>query len=94
MTLFKGVLLFDIAEPEIGNWENELGWRGMREVWHLKGQEHIEINIDPNDDADNEEWEVWQSNNKSGEWGSIGYGNTFEEADKIAKEYMREHPQG
>ena len=100
MTKFGGLLLIDVPEDPIGDWENELGHRGMREVWHLQGKEHIKINIDPYEDCEEclagecECWEVWYSNDEAGDWEPIGHGHGFDAADKIAKEYMRENPHG
>ena len=36
MTLLKGMLLFDVAEKPINGWENQLGYRGTKEVWKRK----------------------------------------------------------
>jgi hypothetical protein len=89
MTVYKGLLLFDIAETSIGRWENELGWRGMREVWR---NGDYTLNIDVDEDSEREDqWELWLANDKTGYWESIGWG-TFDEVDKMAKEYMRDNP--
>ncbi len=88
MTVFAGVLLFDIAEESIGKWENELGWRGMREVWRNGDRT---LNIDVDDDGGENAWELWLANDATGYSESISWG-TFAECDRDAKEYMRANP--
>jgi hypothetical protein len=87
MTVYKGMLLFDIAEPSINGWENQLGYRGYIEVWK-RGD--WEIVIEPDEDEDEGYINVYLQNPKTGNVNLIGggYGN---EADKFAKEYMRKN---
>ena len=97
MTVFKGVLLFDIAEPAIGGWRNLLGYRGYIEVWQLEGTKQ-QVIIEPYDDEDNKEpdykgeWHVFSQDEETGLSGTIGFFSTEEQADKAAKKYMRQNP--
>jgi len=97
MTLFKGMLLFDIAEEPIGNWENQLGYRGMMEVWkHNKTEDTIIIESyeDCKEHGENCECqEVWM-HDKNGKLDTLGFYDTFEEADQEAKQFMKENPKG
>lgn len=99
MTIFKGVLLFDIAEPTIGDWENQLGYRGMMEVWKHKKTGDT-ITIEPYEDCTEHDpdecqcHEIWIADDKNGQYDSIGIYNTFEEADQETKKWMREHLEG
>lgn len=86
MTKYKGMLLFDIAEEPINGWENQLGYRGMMEVWK-KGKDEVVIELE--DGTDEESWEVRIETPDN--FDSIGFGNTEEEATKIAVEYMKTH---
>lgn len=91
MTIFKGLLLFDIAEEPIGEWKNQLGYRGLIEVWKIpRTQDFICIEYDEDSDCE----EVWLGNDKTGDCENIGFFDTVEEADKGAKEFMRENPHG
>jgi len=92
MTLFKGMLLFDVAEPAIGKWENQLGYRGMLEVW-IHDETGDTITLEPNEDATEEEWECWIHDKESEQWDSLGWG-TFKQVDKLAKQWMEKHPNG
>ena len=87
MTIFRGMLLFDMPEPAINGWENQLGYRGYVEVWE-KGEERITLEPDE-DHCEDDFWEVVFDNGNIVE--IIGVGNGFEEADQIAKEYMASH---
>lgn len=99
MTVFKGVLLFDIAEPCIGKWENQLGYRGYIEVWQLKGTKQ-QVIIEPYKDEDSQEpdyegeWHVFRQDEDTGFWDTIGFYATEEQADKAAKDYMRQNSKG
>ena len=92
MTVFKGVLLFDIPEPAIGKWENIPFYRGMMEVWKhsVTGEEVV---LEPNDDSTEENhWDfIIQDDNGNCDCISSG---TFDQVDKQAKEWMKEHPNG
>ena len=88
MTVSNGVLLFDTAEEPINGWENQLGYRGYIEVWE-KENKRIEIDIDEDSSEDEPVWEVLLCDDNGVNLIDYGYG--FEEADKIAKEYMREN---
>lgn len=100
MTKFKGLLLFDIAENPIGQWENQLGYRGMMEVWKHSETKHV-VTIQPWDDicethGDKECtcWEVWIADDKTGNWDCLGIWENFELADQKAKEWMGENSEG
>lgn len=94
MTVFKGMLLFDIAEPAIGKWENQLGYRGMIEVWR-HAETGDEVVLEPDEDSSEEEniWEFIVQNNENGDFDYISSG-TFAQVDKAAKAWMKEHPEG
>lgn len=81
MTIFKGMLLFDIAEDSINGWENQLGYRGMMEVWK-KGDKTIYIDLD----EDTGEWYSWLDNGTDGY--NLDFYGTFDEVDKMTKGYM------
>lgn len=87
MTMYSGMLLFDVAEESIGKWKNQVGFRGMMEVWRKAGTEE-EIIIQSDEDRVGNTWEVIWQNNESGAWNYIGFG-TFNQCDRIAKQYMR-----
>jgi len=98
MTIFKGLLLFDIAEQPIGEWENQLGYRGMMEVWKhkttgdtiiIEAYEDCTIH-DPNECTCEEVW----MHDKNGNVDILGVYDDFETADKEAKKLMRENPKG
>jgi hypothetical protein len=99
MTVFKGVLLFDIAEPAIGRWRNLLGYRGYIEVWQLEGTKQ-QVVIEPYFDEENQEldydgeWHVLSQDEETGLSGTIGFYATEEQANKAAKKYMRQNPKG
>lgn len=92
MTLFRGMLLFDIAEPPIGDWENQLGYRGMMEVWKLKDTDYV-LTISAYEDSDEPCDEVWIANDSTGYWESLFFGST-EDCNTFAKKWMNEHPKG
>lgn len=93
MTVFKGMLLFDVPEPAIGKWENQLGYRGMLEVWkHSKTGDCVVL--EPYEDAPEEcIWEFWIHDKDSYNCESISSG-AFDQVDKEAKEWMRKHLEG
>jgi nuclear transport factor 2 (NTF2) superfamily protein len=84
MTVYGGMLLFDIAEEPINDWENQLGYRGYMEVWK-RGEEEIKVEMD----EDSGVWEVIYENDNI--WEMIDCHEDFDEADKIAKAYMKEN---
>jgi len=99
MTLFKGLFLIDIAEEPIGNWENQLGYRGMMEVWkHKETGEEVVIEVfedcSEHDPDECECHEVWLRCNKTGNCDTLGVYNSFDEADIEAKKFMRENQKG
>lgn len=88
MTRFRGLLLFDVAERAIGPWENQLGYRGMMEVWKKRGTALV-VTIQPHESSeDDEEWEAWWGDENTGDSESIAFG-TFEYCEDEAKEWMR-----
>jgi len=90
MTKFKGVLLFDMPEPAIGDWENQLGYRGMIEVWKHK-KTGDELIIEPCDEGYTE---VLIHNKDHTKMDSLNAFDTDQEADDFAKKWMREHLEG
>lgn len=100
MTMSRGMLLFDTPEPAIGDWENQLGYRGLKEVWVLKGTP-IQIEIDNDDSYEGDEhdpdgeagWEVSLSNEDTGDVQYLTFG-TFGQCDEAAKKYMADNPHG
>ena len=83
MSLFHGLLLFDIAEPPIGPWHEDLGGRGYVEIWRKEGTEEV-IYIEP---YEGDEWEAWWADEKGGAWDTIAFG-PYEEVKKEAKRFM------
>lgn len=97
MTIFHGMLLFDIAETSINGWENQLGYRGYYEVWrNFLGEEMwMEVDEDtPIDEDGNVTWVLlYQQYDRHGDivyWEALHYG-TFREVDNYAKELMRKY---
>lgn len=98
MTLFKGILLFDIAEKPIGKWENQLGYRGMMEIWKHENGDRIIIEVFEHDTEEHlsgkcECHEVWM-HDKKGNLDTLGVWSSFEESDRNAKAFMKENPDG
>jgi len=91
MSRFHGMFLFDIADEPIGDWEEDLGYRGVKDVWRTRDK-HFMLVIEPNEDTEDEE-EVWVANERTGNWDSIAFG-TYEECIDEAKKFMRENPNG
>lgn len=91
MTVFKGMFLFDIAEQPIGQWENQLGYCGMMEVWKCRSRNNV-LTIEP--DEDSGEIEVWIANDTSGSWEPLGFFKTEMQAERFAKRWMRENKEG
>ncbi len=88
MTLYHGILLFDVAEDPIGSWENQLGYRGVMEVWKA-GDSTLQIEAD--EDSGGEE--VWV-HDEEGNHDSLGIFPTSDQDDAAAKAFMRENPEG
>ena len=84
MSVNNGLLLFDLAEPSINGWHENIRTRGMYEKWE-KGNRFILISFD--DEA--EEWEAWTGDEEDGDWETIAWG-TFEEYKKAITEHMNE----
>ena len=92
MSLFNGVLLFDIADEPIGKWEENLGYRGVIDVWEIK-EKDMTLTVQNAENIENEmEQEVWVCDPDS--WETIGWYDTYEEAMKEAKKWMKENPEG
>jgi nuclear transport factor 2 (NTF2) superfamily protein len=67
-------------------WENQLGYRGIIEVWELKGTK-VALHIDVDEDVEDEGcWFVTFETETINR--DIGYG-TFAQCDTLAKEFMR-----
>jgi hypothetical protein len=79
------MLLFDIAEPAIGPWENQLGYRGMIEMWRKSGTQQF-VCMEPCECG--EDWEAWLGDDETGNSESLAFG-TFDEVDKASKDWMK-----
>ena len=74
-----------------GIWINELGWRGLREVWRLNdGPINIAIEMFDCDDGD---WEILLFNDDTGDVDYLGFGS-FTYCDNAAKKFMNEYVPG
>lgn len=103
MTMYHGMLLIDSPEPAIGKWENQLGFRGLKEVWAIPGTEQrVEIDCDDDYEGDPEHdpegeagWEVRVEDDKfhGGCIEYIAFGS-FAQCDDAAKEFMATIPEG
>ena len=92
MSLFHGLLLFDVPDKPIGQWKENLGYRGVKDVWEIK-EKGLMLIVENSENPDNEkEQEVWVCDEEI--WETIGWYNTYEEAIKEAKIWMLEHPNG
>jgi hypothetical protein len=87
---FGGRFLFDIFE-HCGKWR-ELNYRGYIEVWKHEERGDILV-LEPYEEAGDEEdiWELWWGDEKTGHCESIFFG-PYEEAKKMAFEFMKENP--
>jgi len=92
MSKFHGMLLFDIADKPIGKWHENLGTRGMYDLWEMevKGKVLYCVRVTPYDDGEKSEWEAWWSNEESGVWESIEFG-TYKQCLKSAKDFMKKN---
>jgi len=88
MTLLQGMYLSDFPEDSIGEWENKTGYRGMMEVWEHK-KKGVKLIIETNDDTGKEE--ITLMDMETGEFGSLGPFDSFDGANKAAKEFMEEN---
>ncbi len=103
---FKGMLLFDVADEPIGNWQEDLGYRGVYDIWRLmkNGKDTGQfIQIEPIDDIcehcdslgkDCECEEVWIGDDKTGFHDTLGCFESYDEAIAFAKKYMKKNPNG
>jgi hypothetical protein len=88
VTAYRGLLLFDYPDPPIGPWENQLGYRGVKEVYRKKDtNQYVEIDF-PDDEY--QEWEAWWHDDDTGAWEVFAWG-AFEECEDAAKEWMSNH---
>lgn len=93
MSLFHGLLLFDIPDKDIGLWKENLGYRGVIDVWEIK-EKGLKLTIQNAESISNEmEQEVWIGN-ENGLWETIGWYDNYEDAIISAKEWMTQNPQG
>lgn len=86
MSLFGGLLLFDIADPSIGNWGEDLSTRGLFDRWKTQNKE---ITLIINIDEDSNTNEVWIHDNK-GNWETLFYGN-YNDAIIFSKKFMQKN---
>lgn len=95
MTLFNGMLLFDVAEPSIGKWREQLGWRGTKDEWQTEDGRYSLFIESFEEDIENDviEEEVWIADNKTGSWDSLFFGE-YDEVKEKAKKWMKENPEG
>jgi len=100
MTKFKGMLLFDFPDPPIGQWNEEVGTRGMYDLWYFGNTKQF-LMIEPyeelpcsihGDECTCEE--VWLGDDKTGNCTTVGTYDGYEEALEEAKRFMRAHPKG
>ena len=96
MTQFQGLLLFDVGEPDIGNWREELGWRGMRDQWRLHTTDGKQTSqfIAIDDDEDSGELEIWAGDDETGVWDVIAFAKTYKAAKLVLLDEMRVSPNG
>lgn len=97
MSKYRGMLLFDIADPPIGKWHENLGYRGYLDKWEIKdenGKVSQSITIDLNEDVVDEiYWDVFWDNEDGGDLNTLG-GGDYDTAIEIARRFMRLHPNG
>ena len=93
MSLFNGMLLFDIPEDDINGWKENIGTRGMYGLWE-RGEERIIIQPDEDHDFDYDNdlpelypWKVIHETDII--WEDIAYG-TYDECISYAKYYMED----
>lgn len=94
MSLYKGVLLFDIAEPPIGKWEEKLGYRGLKEVWCHSDNPNNRIEIELEDCGNCEEednWEIIHSDELTGNVNYLAGFDNYDEAHEFSQKWMKEH---
>jgi hypothetical protein len=85
MSLYNGLLLFDVAEAPINGWEENLGTRGYFQQWR-KGP--LTLNIEIDDDSLIEgEYETYWQNEETGSWDWIA-GGTFKQCKRAAVRFM------
>lgn len=107
MSKYKEMLLFDVADEHIGGWQEDLGYRGMMDMWkfHDENGKYTGdfICIEPYDDVcshceelgkECECEEVWVGNDKTGFHDTIDMFETYEKAIAFAKEFMKANPKG
>src|SRR5437879_900279 len=100
MSRYHGLLLFDIADRPIGQWEENLGTRGMFDEWETKDGRYF-IRCEQYEDCEHEshkeenctESEVWWGDNKTGACDSIFFG-AHKQAIREMKRFMRENKKG
>lgn len=95
MTMYKGVLLFDIAEPSINGWANQLGWRGYYEEWKNADGESFWMEVNEDESAEtpyNCSWDLlWRDDYGNDELIASG---SFAQIDTAAKMIMAMHDRG
>ena len=96
MSLYHGRLLFDIADPPIGMWYENLGGRGLIDIWEIR-EKGLTLYIQADETCPNhhdcECQEVWVGD-ENGVWESVAWCDSYEEAILTAKKWMQENPNG
>jgi hypothetical protein len=87
MSRFGSMLLFDLSDPPIENWTEDLGSRGVYDKWNLKNTS-IFLRVDEDNDPPQEDsFEVWIGENDTGKQDSLFFGK-WSEAIEFAKGFM------
>jgi hypothetical protein len=105
MSKYHGMLLFDIADEPIGGWEENLGYRGMVDIWdfYKDGKRTgMWLMVEALDDCDicEEEGkecechEVCVFDDNTGNVDTLTVEDTYEKAMEFAKTWMKENENG
>ena len=88
MSKFNGCLLFDIPDKPIGNWEENIGTRGVFIEWHNKKDGRTLI-IKEDDEATTDYFiELWWHDKNGDLWETIEWYREWDDAIADAKEWM------
>ena len=94
MSMYNGLLLFDFAEDDIGNWQENLGGRGYYEKWENKSDPNLYLifQIDEDNlDEDIESYEVTIQNDDSGDMDLLFMGD-YDTCKINLTKFMQENP--